>query len=83
MGFILNLKVQDVRVVNYVCDQRRGTILSLVHLVPMEGNNNKNLSNRCFNSIERANDHVHTSDVVQKAIEYYRAKKSDQVFAML
>ena len=42
VGFILNLKVQDVRVVNYLCDQRRGTILSLVHLVPTEGNNNKN-----------------------------------------
>ena len=77
MGFILNSKVQDVRVANHPCDQRRGTILSLAHLVPMEGNNNKNLSNRYFDSIERVNDHVHTSDVVQKAIEYYRAKKSD------
>jgi hypothetical protein len=39
VGFTLNFQVQDVRVANYLCDQRRGIILK--HIVPMQGRNKK------------------------------------------
>ena len=58
MWDILNLQVQDVRVANYPCDQRRGMV-NLVHIVPMDGSNNKNyLTNGSTSSTELSLTHV-------------------------